>query len=203
MLSRNEVLLRLKARDKAIIEVIYKCLFPSLNHWISINSGTREDAEDVFHDSLLCVITKLDTQAINLTCDFSTYFISICRNKWFQILCKRKRLIPLTIDNMQTPLNERDEPENMEDDESIEDQKYHAFIEALNELDPKSQAVMEASLNGKSNEEIALEMGFNNPQAVADKKKNCKKKLIRIISECPLYKSQINEELRLHRACYK
>ena len=73
----------------------------------------------------------------------------------------------------------------MDDVESIEDQKYHAFIEALNELDPQSQAVIEASLNGKSNKEIALEMGFVNTQAVADKKKNYKKKLIRIISKCP------------------
>jgi len=203
MLSRNEVLMRLKARDKAIIEVIYKCLFPSLNHWISINSGTREDAEDVFHDSLLCLMIKLDKQVINLTCDFSTYFISICRNKWFQILYKRKRLMPLTAESLQRPMADRDEASDMEDTESIEDQKYHAFIEALNELDPKSQAVMEAAFNGKSNEEIAHEMGFINPQAVADKKKNCKKRLIRIISECPLYKNQIDEELRLHRACYK
>lgn len=195
--------MRLKARDKAIIELIYKCLFPGLNHWINLNSGTREDAEDVFHDSLLCVMIKLDGQMINLTCDFSTYFISICRKKWFQILCKRKRLIPLSVESLQAPLHESDESSDVGDSESIEDQKYHAFIEALNELDAKSQAVMEASLNGKSNEEIALEMGFINPQAVADKKKNCKKKLIRIISECPLYKSQINEELRLHRVCYK
>lgn len=202
MLSRNEVLMRLKARDKAIIELIYKCLFPSLNHWISLNSGTREDAEDVFHDSLLCVMKKLDGQMINLTCDFSTYFIAICRKKWFQILYKRKRLMSLSSENLQTPLNERDESTDINDSESIEDQKYHAFIEALNELDTMSQAVMEASLSGKSNKEIALEMGFINPQAVADKKKNCKKKLIRIISECPLYKSQINEELRLHRVCY-
>lgn len=203
MLSRNEVLMKLKSRDKTIIEAIYKSLFPSLNYWITMNSGSREDAEDVFHDSLLCVMIKLDAQVINLTCDFSTYFISICRNKWFQILCKRRRLIPLTVESLQTQVNERDELTDMEDCESIEDQKYHAFIEALNLLDPQSQAVMEASLNGKSNEEIALEMGFINPQAVADKKKNCKKKLIRIISECPLYKNQVNEELRLHRAYYK
>jgi RNA polymerase sigma factor (sigma-70 family) len=146
---------------------------------------------------------KLDTQVINLTCNFSTYFISICRNKWFQILCKRKRLIPLTTDSLQRSLYERDEPDDMEDGEFTEHQKYNAFIEALHELDLKSQAVMEASLSGKSNEEIAVEMGFVNPQAVADKKKNCKKKLIQIIAECPIYKSLLNEELRLHRACYK
>jgi FixJ family two-component response regulator len=111
--------------------------------------------------------------------------------------------MPLTTENLQKPMSDWDELSEMEDAEYIEDQKYHAFIEALNELDPRSQAVMEASLNGKSNEEIAQDMGFINPQAVADKKKNCKKKLIRIISECPLYKNQVNEELRLHRACYK
>jgi len=200
MLSRNEVLLRLKNRDRATIELIYKCLFPGICNWVIINSGTREDAEDMFHDSLLSIMIKLDSQMPNLTCDFSTFFISICRHKWFQILYRRKKIVPLMADCVETPLTDMNDLLDMED---IEDQKYHAFTEALHELDSKSQAVMEASLNGKSNEEIAVEMGFINPQAVADKKKNCKKKLIRIISECPLYRSQLNESLRLHRTCYK
>lgn len=200
MLSPNDILHGLKARDKATIELIYKCLFPGLYGWISQNSGTREDAEDVFHDSLLSVMIKLDLKMPNLTCDFSTFFISICRHKWFQTLYKRKKMIPLKADCFPTPQTDIDDLADMED---LEDQKYHAFTEALHELDSKSMAVMEASLNGKSNEEIAVEMGFINPQAVADKKKNCKKKLIRIISECPLYRSQLNESLRLHRTCYK
>lgn len=185
MLPGNEVLMRLKSRDKTVIETIYRCLFPSINHWITMNSGSLEDAEDIFHDSLLCVMTKLNAQSINLTCDFSTYFNSICRHKWHQILWKRKRFLPLTVENLQMSIDEGDGFYDMDDGESIEDQKYHAFIEALNELDPQSQAVIEASLNGKSNKEIALEMGFVNTQAVADKKKNYKKKLIRIISKCP------------------
>jgi len=164
MLSRNDILLRLKARDKATIELIYKCLFPSIYGWISQNSGTREDTEDIFHDSLLCLITKLDTQRVQLTCDFSTYFISICRNKWFQILYKRRRLAHITAENCQTPFYNMYE---LAEEEETENNRYYAFLDALHKRDSRSQAVMEASLNGKTNDEIATEMGFINSHAYA------------------------------------
>ncbi len=123
MLSRNDILPKLKARDRATIELIYKCLFPSLYGWISQNSGTREDTEDIFHDSLLCLITKLDSQSVQLTCDFSTYFISICRNKWFQMLYKRKRLAHITVENCQTLFYDMNE---MAEEEEIENKRYYA-----------------------------------------------------------------------------
>lgn len=85
----------------------------------------------------------------------------------------------LANDSFQTDLSDMYE---LAETEEVEAEKYYAFIEALNGLDPKSHAVMEASLNGKSNDKIAAEMGFINSQAVADKKKNCKKKLIRILA---------------------
>jgi RNA polymerase sigma factor (sigma-70 family) len=139
MFHRNDILPRLMARDKAIIEMIYKCLFPKINGWISLNSGTREDAEDVFHDSLMCLITKLDTNKIQLTCDFSTYFISICRNKWLQILYKRRRLAPIKSEHYQTPCYDMYE---LEEEEETENKRYYAFLNALHDLDPRSQAVM-------------------------------------------------------------
>lgn len=196
----NEILKMLKARDRGTIESIYKHLFPRINGWINLNSGTREDAEDIFHDSLLCLIMKLDHGGMQLTCDFSTYFISVCRNKWFQVLYKRKVRSCVALDEAnETPedvfdLMEKEEKEN---------RRYQVFIAALHDLDLKSQAVMEASFNGKTNEEIAAEMGFMNTQAVADKKKNCKKRLIQILSHCVEYRELRNEQLRKHRAYSK
>ena len=64
---------------------------------------------------------------------------------------------------------------------------------ALNELDPYSKTIMDACLNGKTNEEIAIEFGFKNIQAVADKKKNCKKRLIQILHQYAEYKEILNE----------
>jgi DNA-binding NarL/FixJ family response regulator len=87
----------------------------------------------------------------------------------------------------------------LEEEEETENKRYYAFLNALHDLDPRSQAVMEASLNGKANDEIAAELGFINSQAVADKKKNCKKKLIRILAGYTENKELTNETLYLHR----
>ncbi len=77
------------------------------------------------------------------------------------------------------------------------------LLDALHKLDRRSLAVMEASLNGKTNDEIAAKMGFLNSQAVADKKKNCKKKLIRILAGDTENKELTNEKLHLHRTYCK
>jgi hypothetical protein len=41
MISRNDILARLKARDRTAIELVYKCLFPCINGCVSLNSGTK------------------------------------------------------------------------------------------------------------------------------------------------------------------
>jgi len=165
-----------------------------------MNSGTKEDAEDIFHDSLLLIIMKLDRSDLELSCDFSTYFISVCRNKWMQVLYKRKMLSRISFeDNIELFEDSYDRL----DQEELENRKYKIFINALHDLDSRSQAVMEASFNGKTNEEIADEQGFINVQAVADKKKNCKKRLIQILDNCMEYKELMNEALQNHRAYSK
>lgn len=97
-------------------------------------------------------------------------------------------------ENYPAPLYDMDE---LAEEEETENKKYYAFLEALHDLDPRSQAVMEASLNGMTNDEIAAEMGFINSQAVADKKKNCKKKLIRILAGYSEFREPTTEVLHL------
>lgn len=180
----------IRSCDKRVIEALYNQLFPQICGWITLNSGTREDAEDIFHDALLSVLIKQNAKDLKLCCHFNTYFTSICRHKWFQILYQRRKVLKEALQEIH---DYPDDSNNQKEAEDLENKKYRIFITALKELDKFSQAIIEACLNGKTNEEIASEFGFKNVQAVADKKKNCKKRLIRILHKYVEYKEILNE----------
>lgn len=190
-MSKNKLnLIIIRSCDKGVVDSLYKKLFPQICRWITLNSGTREDAEDIFHDALLAILIKQDAKNLILNCQFSTYFTSICMHKWLQILYQRKKVNKVSLAEIH------DCPEdyyNIKEAECLENKKYRIFITALNELDRFSKTIMEACLNGKTNEEIAIEFGFKNIQAVADKKKNCKKRLIQILHQYAEYKEILNE----------
>lgn len=180
----------LRGCDKTIIDSLYKQLFPQICGWVTLNSGTREDAEDVFHDALLSVLIKQESDDLKLACHFYTYFTSICRHKWFQILYQKRKALK---EGLLEIYDYSEDTQNQSEIEELENKKYRILITALKELDHFSQTVIEACLNGKTNEEIASEFGFKNVQAVADKKKNCKKRLIQILHKYVEYKEIINE----------
>jgi RNA polymerase sigma factor (sigma-70 family) len=191
LMSKHKLNLNLiRSCDKRAIESLYNKLFPQICGWITLNSGTREDAEDIFHDALLTILIKQDTKDLRLNCHFFTYFTSICRHKWFQILYHRRKVFKESLADIHDYPEDFHETKEAED---LENKKYRIFITALNEMDDFSRTIIEASLNGKTNEEIALEFGFKNIQAVADKKKNCKKRLIQILHKYVEYKEILNE----------
>jgi RNA polymerase sigma factor (sigma-70 family) len=180
----------IRSWDKRAIDSLYNKLFPKICRWITLNSGTREDAEDIFHDALLVILIKQDAKDLVLSCSLFTYFTAICQHKWLQILGQRKKLVKESLREIH------DYPEDLHNTkpaEDLENKKYRMFITALNELDHFSKTIIEASLNGKTNAEIAIEFGFKNIQAVADKKKNCKKRLIQILHKYVEYKEILNE----------
>jgi len=180
----------IRSCDKCVIDSLYKKLFPQICRWITLNSGTREDAEDIFHDALLAILIKQDAKDFILECNLFTYFTSICRHKWFQILYQRRKVNKVSLTEI---LDCPEDSYSTKEAEDLENKKYRIFITALNELDRFSKTIMEACLNGKTNEEIAIEFGFKNIQAVADKKKNCKKRLIQILHQYAEYKEILNE----------
>jgi len=60
--------------------------FPVVKKYVLANSGTKEDAEDVFQDALIILFTKVNEGSFVLTSSLNTFLFSICRLKWFEKL---------------------------------------------------------------------------------------------------------------------
>jgi RNA polymerase sigma factor (sigma-70 family) len=190
MSTHEEIFIGLEGGNKKIIDNLNVTVFPVVKRWVLRNHGTEEDSKDVFHDALLIIIDKIHDENFCLDCEFSTYLIAVCKHRWFHELRKKSRMVlsDKIVDNLiDIPYD------------PIEDKKYQIYLSLIAKLDTRSKELIKLILAKKTLKEIAAIMKFKNPQAVADKKKNCIKKLINELIENKDYKELIDELSDLHR----
>ncbi len=100
-------------------------------------SGTTEDAKDMFQDSLIIMLEKIDSREFALTCSFKTSpFYSVCENLWKAVLDKRQAATNYFTRRTDTG-NEKDIAEVM-------DNKLHEeiFREVFESLHPVSKNIL-------------------------------------------------------------
>ena len=93
----TDLLTQLRHGDSAAIRRLYQLAFPSCARFVKNNSGTQEDAKDLFQESLMVLIKNLRKADFELTCTVKTYLYSVMRNLWLKRL-NRKDNLQLDID---------------------------------------------------------------------------------------------------------
>lgn len=164
--------------------------FKTISGWIQKNNGTEEDSEDIFNDAIVILLNKIDSEALTLHCQLSTYFFSICKHLWFHECRKRRRVI------LSNDVGD-DYSDSIYD--NSDDEKYELLTEIMNNLDERSKDMFKHIFNNRSYAEIAYIMNFKNAQAVADKKKNCIKKILSELVNNAKYRTKLNEISEIHR----
>jgi RNA polymerase sigma factor (sigma-70 family) len=101
-MSDSEIIEQLK-NDKysSAVNGLYGIL-PSVRQYILKNSGTSEDANDVFQDALVVLYKKVQTPSFVLTVSIKTYLQAIAKNIWLQEL-RRQNKIPLAVQETDFP----------------------------------------------------------------------------------------------------
>ena len=79
-----------KAPDEAIRQ-LYRSQFGIVTNYIKQNSGTDEDAEDIFQEALLSFIEMVRKDKFRGESSIGTFLYAIARNTWLNELKKRSR----------------------------------------------------------------------------------------------------------------
>lgn len=82
----EQMVANLRNGNRASYETLYKENFASVEKFITKNSGTIDDAKDIFQDTLLVLIEKLRADNFELTASLKTYIVVISKNLWFKKL---------------------------------------------------------------------------------------------------------------------
>ena len=168
-MNETEIFERIKQGDEKALELIYKKYYRMMTKLVVTNSGTEEEARDVYQDALVVFWQKARSGNLVLTSKISTYIYSICQNLWRKELDRKKRLS-----------NEaKDAAENIDLDGP---ERAKVMAKCLNQLDETCRKVlMYYYFDELSMQDIADRLGFANTDTAKTKKYKCKQKLDELI----------------------
>lgn len=139
--------------------------FASVKKYVLNNSGSVEDAEDIFQDALVILYKKVQDSSFQLNSSLSTYLIGIAKNLWYQELRRKNKLTSISISDeaIEPVLDEVSSFKNAE--------------VAFNLLGEKcKQLLMLFYYNKKSFKDIARQLSFNDEKTAKNQKYRCLQK---------------------------
>jgi len=178
----------LKTSDNNVLEYVYKKYFPIVRFFVIKNSGTDEDAKDVFQESLILIYKRLKDESLDLTCSFKTYLYSVCRIQWLRQLEKKKVRNEVVTDNQAFVQLD-------EDFEGLAEQQeqYRIYQKHFQLLHKDCQEILQLFLKKVPLKEIALKMNIKSDKYLKKRKYSCKEALVKRIQNDPDYKRLKNE----------
>lgn len=155
--------------DEKALEYLYKKYYRMMTKLVITNSGTEEEARDVYQDALIVFWQKATSGNLILTSKISTYIYSICQNLWRKELDRKKRLS-----------NEEKDSAVILDVDTPEKEKIVA--KCIDQLGDTCKKVLTYYyFEEMSMQDIAEKLGFANTDTAKTKKYKCKKKLDELV----------------------
>ncbi len=175
--SENEFYLKgIRENDFQVLNKLYKQFLPKIISMVKKNSGSVNEAKDVFQEAIVVIFKKAGETDFKLTTSFYNYLHSVSRYIWLRQLNKKHRK-EVTFDEVNGYTNEHNIEQHL-----IENEQKALFKEHLSLLSNECRAVLEYYFDGKSLKEIAKIMSYTE-QYSKRKKYKCKEHLLKKIKE--------------------
>lgn len=169
-LEEEKLLLKgLAANDKQAIETIYRDNYAMIQAFILNNSGSHDDARDIFQEAMIVLFEKTRTETFELSSQLKTYIYSVCRRLWLKKLSQMNRYSG-RLDNME---------DTIPVDEDIElhekrDTDFTLMENAMSKIGEPCKSLLDAYyIQKKHMQEIAADFGYTNADNAKTQKYKC------------------------------
>jgi len=179
----EEILEGIRRNDIKILQYVYRTFYSYIKYFIISNSGSDDDARDIFQEALVVVYRKLAEDQLDISCTFKTYIYSVSRLLWLKQLERRKAKNELSIDN-ENYIELEDETKDL----SEQNEKYGLYQKYFRRLSEDCRKVLEMSFEKISLKHIAEIMGYKSEKYAKKRKFQCKERLINEIKNDPKFK---------------
>ncbi len=167
--GEESLLKGLANNDRKAIEAIYKENYNVVQALITNNSGTVDDARDVFQETMIVLYEKVRSGTFELNCKLKTYVYSVSRRIWLKRLMHLNKFI-LANDHQESIIEADDDVKEFER-HNIE---LNMMEKALQSLGEPCKSLLEAFyMKKKSMQEIASVFGYTNADNAKTQKYKC------------------------------
>jgi len=179
-LSDDQLLAGLASGSETVLTQLYRQYYPMVLHLVLSNSGSEDDAKDIYQEALVVVYEKLTAGTLELHCQLKTYLYSVSRRLWLKQLARRNR-----DGNSWTGLELVDtEAEDAVlidgNDQDERDRQFSLMAESLDRLGEPCRTLLEDFyIRHLSMLEIADKFGYTNTDNAKTQKYKCLMRLKR------------------------
>ncbi|MDT8401578.1 MAG: sigma-70 family RNA polymerase sigma factor [Bacteroidales bacterium] len=165
-----------KGDDKSV-NYLYDTFFDTIKSHVLKNTGTEDDAYDIFQDAMMVLFKKIQQNHLDDSTDVKAYIFGVSRNLWYEHLRKKKKNVVLD-----------DEVSDEFDPSSLLDTPLEQIVQrSFLKLKPECREVLNMIINGNNYSEIAKAMDYKSDDYARRKKYLCKEALIKLIKADPEY----------------
>ncbi len=172
----EQIVLPLLAGKRETVQTVFDQCFPLMLAFVRRTGGNREDAEDVFMNSIEVFYLLARRPGFQLTSTFSTLLYGIGRLQWLKAIGKKKHIQLGTIEADMGSIEGEDLVEGMQQAE-----RHRLYREKFVQLDADCQKLLLMSFQNLSYAVITATMDFSSEAYARKRKHFCKDKLIQLI----------------------
>ncbi|HEU5292038.1 MAG TPA: sigma-70 family RNA polymerase sigma factor [Cyclobacteriaceae bacterium] len=167
------ILTEIRKKDERALRELYRTHYPMVVHLICSNSGTEQEAKDIYQEAVIAFYEKAQLPHFTLTCKIKTYIYAVCRRLWLKRLWEKKKVngnIPEaeTFSGIDDEVSEIEEKENRFN-------KMGAALHALGE--PCRSIIEDYYIRDLSMENISEKFGYTNAENAKNQKYKCLQRL--------------------------
>ena len=166
----------LAQNDRTSIEIIYRENYTMVQGFILNNSGTIDDARDIFQEAMIVLYEKATSATFELNCQLKTYIYSVCKRVWLKRL-KQLQRYSSQIESLEETVSVEEEIEGHEKQNA----DFILMEHAMSKIGEPCKSLLDAYyLQKKSMQEIADNFGYTNADNAKTQKYKCLMRLKKI-----------------------
>jgi RNA polymerase sigma factor (sigma-70 family) len=169
----NEVILGILNNSETVLKRLYLAYFPMVLQLIINNSGTQDDAKDIYQEAIIVLYNKVKGGNFELSSKLKTFIYSVCRRLWLKRLAQMNRYGG-DIRDFQEYLPVEEDVDH-HSDRDIQFTKMESSLQLLGE--PCKTIIEDFYINDRSMQEICEKFGYTNADNAKTQKYKCLQRL--------------------------
>ncbi len=166
-----------KGENTRILQLLYEKVLPKICKYICKNSGSEEDAFDIFQDGVMIFYKYVISGKFSEKYEIAGFLYTVCKNLWINKARHNRLLLRMEENYEGTEMSE-----NILDT-IIQEERESEVRRLLAELGEKCRELLQLVFYYQlTTREIINKMGFANEDTLKTKKYKCKQRLLEIIN---------------------